>query len=96
MGNLLPGTKLDANKIKILSAYILTKGGKEAYIVILTDSGSDVYPYTPELEKSLSSLVGNLSTHEIDIHEVIKFFHENSAVINLLNLLSSKANKFNP
>ncbi|MDA8453690.1 hypothetical protein M4R22_02825 [Acidovorax sp. GBBC 3334] len=96
MGNFLPGTKIDATKIKIISAYILTKNSKETYIVIVTESGSEVYPYALELENALKTIVGNLNTHEVDIHEVIKFFYENSSVVNLLNTLAGKKEKFTP
>ncbi len=52
MGNFLPGTKIDASKIKIICAYILTKNLKETHIVVVTELGTDVYPYTLELENA--------------------------------------------
>lgn len=96
MGNFLPGTKIDASKIKIICAYILTKNSKETHIVVVTELGTDVYPYTLELENALKGILGDLNTHDIDIHEAIKFFYENSPVINLLNALVRKTGKFTP
>jgi hypothetical protein len=96
MGNLLPGTKLDPTKVTILSAYILSKNGKDNYIVIVTAAGSEIYPYTQELENALKGIGFNLVSHELDIHEVVKFYFENEPVINMLDALVNRKSKFEP
>lgn len=96
MENFLPGTTLNPNKVKILSAYILSKSGKDNYIVIVTAGGSEIHPYSQELENALKDIGFNLVAHELDIHEVVKFYFENEPVINMLNALVSKKSKFEP
>lgn len=96
MENFLPGTKLNPIKVKILSAYILRKSCKDNYIVIVTAEGSEIYPYSQELENALKDIGFDLGSHELDIHEVVKFYFENEAVINMLSALVSRKSKFEP
>lgn len=91
----LPGTDISVAE-EIISAYILLKSNSPVYIVILTSNGSKVYPYTLALENALKSKFGTLEEHEIDIHEAIKFYFENQAVIAFINQLTSKKNRFKP
>jgi hypothetical protein len=91
----LPGTDIDVAE-EILSAYVLMKSGDPVYIVISTNNGSKIYPYTSALENALKSKIGTLKDYVIDIHEAIKFYFENQSVIAFIDKMQGFKSKFKP
>jgi len=79
----LSGTNLNPEKINIISAYIVIHSGRKICIVILTDYGSETYPYTEELEADLLVLLKIKFLEEKDfvINDLIDFYEKNQEFI---------------